>query len=108
MPGGTPASPKIAAVLAVAPAMLAQKTRGLYPAPAGDPRGDGRRRAGRLRHRRCASRARKLAKLMVGQIAKNMIQAFFFDLNAIKSGKSRPKGLPRVEAARRSASSAPA
>ena len=33
MPGGTPASPKIAAVLAVAPAMLKQKTRGLYPAP---------------------------------------------------------------------------
>ena len=33
MPGGTPASPKIAAALAVAPAMLAQKTRGLYPAP---------------------------------------------------------------------------
>ena len=32
MPGGTPASPKIAAALAVAPAMLAQKTRGLYPA----------------------------------------------------------------------------
>ena len=33
MPGGTPASPKIAAMLAVAPAVLAQKTRGLYPAP---------------------------------------------------------------------------
>ena len=33
MPGGTPASPKIAGMLAVAPAMLAQKTRGLYPAP---------------------------------------------------------------------------
>ena len=32
MPGGTPASPKIAAALAVAPAVLAQKTRGLYPA----------------------------------------------------------------------------
>jgi 3-hydroxyacyl-CoA dehydrogenase/enoyl-CoA hydratase/3-hydroxybutyryl-CoA epimerase len=32
MPGGTPATPKIAAALAVAPAMLAQKTRGLYPA----------------------------------------------------------------------------
>src|SRR6478735_7335147 len=33
MPGGTPASPKIAGMLAVAPAVLKQKTRGLYPAP---------------------------------------------------------------------------
>ena len=32
MPGGTPLDPKIAAGLAVAPAMLTQKTRGLYPA----------------------------------------------------------------------------
>jgi 3-hydroxyacyl-CoA dehydrogenase/enoyl-CoA hydratase/3-hydroxybutyryl-CoA epimerase len=31
---------------------------------------------------------------MVGQNAKNVIQAFFFDLNAIKSGKSRPPGFP--------------
>src|ERR1039457_505669 len=29
---------------------------------------------------------------MVTQTAKNMIQAFFFDLNAIRSGKSRPAG----------------
>ena len=33
MPGGTVAAPKIAAMLSVAPAMLAKKTRGLYPAP---------------------------------------------------------------------------
>ena len=33
MPGGTPSDPKIAAMLSVAPAMLRQKTRGLYPAP---------------------------------------------------------------------------
>jgi len=36
--------------------------------------------------------SRKLAKIMVGQNAKNMITAFFFNLNAIKSGKSRPQG----------------
>ena len=35
--------------------------------------------------------ARKLAKVMVGQNAKNMIQAFFFDLQAIRSGKARPQ-----------------
>ena len=33
MPGGTPANPKIAGMLSVAPAVLKQKTRGLYPAP---------------------------------------------------------------------------
>ena len=33
MPGGTPGTPKIAAMLSVAPAVLLQKTRGLYPAP---------------------------------------------------------------------------
>ena len=52
--------------------------------------------------------SRKLAKVMVGQTAKNMIQAFFFDLNAIQSGKSRPKGFRVVAAGARSASSAPA
>eukprot|EP01035_Chromulina_nebulosa_P007934 gene7934-10733_t len=33
IPGGTPANPKIAGMLTVAPAVLKQKTRGLYPAP---------------------------------------------------------------------------
>ena len=33
MPGGTPASPQIAQMLTIAPAMLVEKTRGLYPAP---------------------------------------------------------------------------
>ena len=52
--------------------------------------------------------SRKLAKIMVGQNAKNMITAFFFNLNAIKAGKSRPAGVPRWKPARRSACSAPA
>ena len=53
---------------------------------------------GRLRHRDRASRAGSSPRSWSSQTAKNMIQAFFFDLNAIKSGKSRPRGLPRVEA----------
>ncbi|HEY0884820.1 MAG TPA: 3-hydroxyacyl-CoA dehydrogenase NAD-binding domain-containing protein [Ramlibacter sp.] len=94
MPGGTPSSPKLAGMLAVAPAMLKRKTRGLYPAP------------------ECALAAmvegaqvdfdtalriesRYLAKLLVGPVAKNMINTFFFNLNAVKSGQSRPQGLPR-------------
>jgi 3-hydroxyacyl-CoA dehydrogenase/enoyl-CoA hydratase/3-hydroxybutyryl-CoA epimerase len=91
MPGGTPASPKIAAALAVAPAVLAQKTRGLYPATQAILEA---MVEGALVDYDTAVRieARKLAKVMVGQTAKNMIQAFFFDLQAIRSGKARPKG----------------
>ncbi|MHB1123727.1 MAG: 3-hydroxyacyl-CoA dehydrogenase NAD-binding domain-containing protein [Ramlibacter sp.] len=89
MPGGTPGNPKVAGLLAVAPAMLKRKTRGLYPAP------------------ECALAAmvegaqvdfdtalriesRYLARLLVGPVAKNMINTFFFNLNAVKSGQSRP------------------
>jgi 3-hydroxyacyl-CoA dehydrogenase/enoyl-CoA hydratase/3-hydroxybutyryl-CoA epimerase len=93
MPGGTPSSPKIAAGLAVAPAMLAQKTRGLYPATQAILEA---MVEGALVDFDSAVRieARKLARVMVGQTAKNMIQAFFFDLQAIRSGKARPQGFP--------------
>ena len=93
MPGGTPAAPKIAAALAVAPAVLAQKTRGLYPATQAILE---TMVEGALVDYDTATRieSRKLARIMVGQNAKNMIQAFFFDANAIKSGRARPKGVP--------------
>jgi 3-hydroxyacyl-CoA dehydrogenase/enoyl-CoA hydratase/3-hydroxybutyryl-CoA epimerase len=89
MPGGTPASPKIAGMLAVAPAVLAQKTRGLYPAAQAILE---TMVEGALVDFDTATRieSRKLAQVMTGQVAKNMIGAFFYDLNAIKSGKSRP------------------
>ena len=48
---------------------------------------------------RRGSRAGSSPRSWSAQTAKNMIQAFFFDLNAIKSGKSRPAGLRGVEAA---------
>ncbi len=89
MPGGTPSSPKIAQGLAVAPAMLRQKTRGLYPAveTALAVMVEGAQvdydTATRIE-------SRALARIMTGQNAKNMITAFFFNLNAIKSGQSRP------------------
>ena len=91
MPGGTPATPKIAAALSVAPAMLAQKTRGLYPATQAilEAMVEGAQvdydTATRIE-------SRKLAKVMVGRNAKNMIGAFFFDTQAIRSGRARPAG----------------
>jgi 3-hydroxyacyl-CoA dehydrogenase / enoyl-CoA hydratase / 3-hydroxybutyryl-CoA epimerase len=94
MPGGTPSNPKIAAGLVVAPAMLAQKTRGLYPAAQAILEA---MVEGAMVDYDTATRieSRKLAKIMVGQTAKNMITAFFFDMNAVKSGKSRPAGVPK-------------
>jgi 3-hydroxyacyl-CoA dehydrogenase/enoyl-CoA hydratase/3-hydroxybutyryl-CoA epimerase len=93
MPGGTPSDPKIAGMLAVAPAALKQKTRGLYPAPEAALAAmvEGARvdfdTALRIE-------SRYLARLVVSPVAKNMINTFFFNLNAVKAGQSRP----RVEA----------
>ena len=33
MPGGGPSSPKVSQMLSIAPAMVVEKTRGVYPAP---------------------------------------------------------------------------
>ncbi|MBX3654558.1 MAG: enoyl-CoA hydratase/isomerase family protein [Ramlibacter sp.] len=89
MPGGTPANPKIAGMLSVAPAVLKQKTRGLYPAPeyalAAMVEGAQVDFDTALR-----IESRYLAKLIVSPVAKNMINTFFFNMNAIKSGQSRP------------------
>jgi 3-hydroxyacyl-CoA dehydrogenase / enoyl-CoA hydratase / 3-hydroxybutyryl-CoA epimerase len=100
MPGGTPSSPKLAAVLPAFPANLRKQTKGAnYPAP----------RAilsaaveGAQVDFDTATRieTRYFTRLMVGQNAKNMIQAFFFDLQAINSGKLRPEGVERFQATR--------
>ena len=89
MPGGTPCDPRNAARLSVAPAVLRQKTRGLYPAPeyalAAMVEGSQVDFETALR-----IESRYLAKLAVSPVARNMINTFFFDMNAIKSGQSRP------------------
>ncbi len=89
MPGGTPSNPKVAGMLAVAPAVLKQKTRGLYPAPEA---ALAAMVEGAMVDFDTALRieSRYLAKLIVSPVAKNMINTFFFNLNAIKSGQSRP------------------
>ncbi|HEX2548045.1 MAG TPA: 3-hydroxyacyl-CoA dehydrogenase NAD-binding domain-containing protein, partial [Ramlibacter sp.] len=90
MPGGTPGNPKVAGMLSVAPAVLKQKTRGLYPAPeyALAAMAEGAQvdfdTALRIE-------SRYLARLFVSPVAKNMINTFFFNMNAIKAGQSRPK-----------------
>ncbi len=99
MPGGTPASPKIAAGLAVAPAMLRKTTRGRYPAPEA---ALSAMVEGALVDYDTALRieSRYLARIMTGQVARNMVSTFFFDLNAIRSGKSRPAASERFKPAK--------
>ncbi len=96
IPGGKPTSPSIAMGLAVAPAMLRKKTRGLMPAPeailACMIEGASVDYDTALR-----IESRYLAQLMVGGNAKAMINTFFFNMNAIKSGQSRPKGVARYK-----------
>ncbi|MGY1579217.1 3-hydroxyacyl-CoA dehydrogenase NAD-binding domain-containing protein [Streptomyces sp. MN13] len=91
IPGGTPANPKFAANLPAFPANLRKQTGGApYPAP---------------RNILAAAvegsqvdfetaqviEARYFVELAAGQTSKNMIQAFFFDLQAVNSGANRPK-----------------
>ncbi|MGK5631604.1 3-hydroxyacyl-CoA dehydrogenase NAD-binding domain-containing protein [Streptomyces sp. URMC 123] len=94
IPGGTPASRSLAAHLPAFPANLRKQLNGApYPAP---------------RNILAAAvegsqvdidtaftiEARHFTELVTGQTAKNMIQAFFFDLQAVNSGASRPRGVP--------------
>ncbi len=94
LPGGAPHHPAMAQKLAIAPAMLKQKTKGCYPAP-----------------ERILSAAvegaqvdfdngslietRYFAELVIGQVAKNMTGTFWFQLNAINAGGSRPEGVEK-------------
>ena len=99
VPGGLPSSPAVAGMLAVAPAMIKKQTRGLYPAPEAimacmvEGLQVDLDTALRLE-------SRALAKLMAGTNAKAMINTFFFNLNAIKSGQSRPGTAPRFKPAK--------
>ncbi|MGX5651558.1 enoyl-CoA hydratase/isomerase family protein [Hydrogenophaga sp. YM1] len=94
MPGGTPSNPKVAGMLSVAPALLRQKTQGLYPAPEA---ALAAMVEGAMVDYDTALRieSRYLAQLIVSPVAKNMINTFFFDMNAVRGGGSRPKDYPR-------------
>ncbi|MCQ4041635.1 3-hydroxyacyl-CoA dehydrogenase NAD-binding domain-containing protein [Streptantibioticus rubrisoli] len=97
IPGGTPATPSFAANLPAFPANLKKQLGGApYPAP---------------RNILAAAvegaqvdfetaqviEARYFTELACGRISKNMIQGFFFDMQAVNSGASRPDGVtPRT------------
>lgn len=97
IPGGTPSNPKFAANLPAFPANLRKQLKGAhYPAP----------------HNILAAavegsqvdfdnalliEGRYMTELVTGQVSKNMIKAFFFDLQHINNGGSRPDGVPKYE-----------
>ncbi len=93
MPGGDPRSPRVAQMLSVAPAMLRKRTYGNYPAPEAIL---STMVEGAQSDFATASRieSRYFAQLATGQVAKNMINAFWFQLNQIKDGASRPQTVP--------------
>ncbi|MDF3302731.1 3-hydroxyacyl-CoA dehydrogenase NAD-binding domain-containing protein [Streptomyces tropicalis] len=95
IPGGTPSNPKFAANLPAFPATLRKQTNGApYPAPR-------RILAAAVEGAQVdfqtaqVIEARYFVELAAGQTSKNMIQAFFFDLQAVNSGASRPDGVDR-------------
>jgi 3-hydroxyacyl-CoA dehydrogenase/enoyl-CoA hydratase/3-hydroxybutyryl-CoA epimerase len=100
MPGGTPSSPKLAAFLPAFPANLRKQAKGAdYPAPKAIMSAAVE---GAQVDFETASRieSRYLTKLVTGPISKNMIQAFFFDLQAINAGSLRPDGVDRFTASK--------
>src|SRR6478609_4231806 len=93
IPGGTPSTPALAANLPAFPANLRKTIKGAnYPAP---------------HHIMAAAvegaqvdfdsaieiEGRYFTDLVTGQVAKNMIQAFFFDLQAVGGKRGRPDDL---------------
>lgn len=95
IPGGTPSSPRFAANLPAFPANLMKQTGGApYPAPRNilATAVEGAQVDFETAQ---TIEARYFTELVTGQTAKNMIQAFFFDLQAVNSGASRPKDVPR-------------
>lgn len=90
LPGGAVSSPKIMQMIQVAPAMLRAKTRGLLPAPEAilAVMVEG---AQVDVDNALTIEARYFTSLASGQVAKNMISTFFFQMQEISAGKSRPR-----------------
>lgn len=96
MPGGDLRRPQVAQMLAIAPAMLRKKTYRNYPAPEAIMSAAVE---GALVDFDTASRieSRYFAQVAAGQVAKNMINTFWFQLNQIKAGESRPKDIEPID-----------
>ena len=98
IPGGAPSNPKLAQNLPAFPANLRKQLKGAnYPAP---------------HHIMAAAvegaqvdfdtaieiEGRYFVDLLTGQVSKNMIQAFFFDLQQVNGDRDRPEGIAPFKA----------
>jgi 3-hydroxyacyl-CoA dehydrogenase/enoyl-CoA hydratase/3-hydroxybutyryl-CoA epimerase len=93
IPGGDSKSPAVVQVLAIAPSMANAKAHGNYPAITHIM---SCLFEGGLLDFDAASQveSRYFAACVVSQTSKNMIGTLWHQLNAIKKGQSRPKGIP--------------
>lgn len=94
LPGGAVSHPKVAQMLAILPAMLRAKTKGVLPAPE---RIVAAMVEGAQVDFDTATRieSRYFVELACGQVAKNMINTFWFQLNLLKAGNSRPANIDK-------------
>lgn len=99
IPGGDPKTPVVAQMLAIAPAMLRDKTKGCYPAPEAI-------MAAAVEGAQVdvdtalTIESRYFTYLATDQISKNMIGTFWHGMNAIKAGASRPKDVAKWQASK--------
>lgn len=95
VPGGKPSNPALAQKLPIVPAILKNKTKGCFPAPEA------------ILSAAVESlqvdfdtamviEGRYFTSLATSQVAKNMITAFFFQLQDINKGKFRPEGVEKA------------
>lgn len=89
IPGGNMMNPKLAQTVMMIPSMLLKKTRGLLPAP------------GKIAEVATETlrvdfdtalrvESRRFVELVTSNVAKNMITTFFFQMNKVNGGASRP------------------
>ena len=98
IPGGTPSSPKFAAMLPAFPANLRKQLKGA-PMPAPKAIMSAAVEGSQVDFETANKiETQYFVDLLTGQIAKNMIQAFFFDLQKITKGGARPSGYDRFRA----------
>ena len=93
-PGGNAQNPKVASMIPIVPAMTKKKTHGNYPAVEAI---INTAVEGSIVDfdTACRIESRYFTSLVVGQVSKNMISAFWYNLNAINAGGSRPKGIEK-------------
>ncbi len=93
IPGGAVNTPRNAQIAVMGPTMLHQKSRGLMPQLTAAM--DVAFQASMLDlDTALRIEGREFTKVAAGPVAKNMITAFFFQLNKINGGASRPKDVP--------------